>query len=235
MFSVVRFGMSVRNPDVHAVTSDQLRAVVMAMEKIRQRGYGRIGLVVPRDFDRHLGGNYVGGFAAHELCFDLGHLLPPLPTDIAAYTQQPARARAAIERWLHKCRRMVVLTTVPQVPGKMLAEIGVRIPGDLPWPERAPSMCRWTRHQPKFRDDRAYRGRNPHFANQPERARSTGGALPDSGGEFLAGRQIPAATGVTVTSNAGEFLDGFIDDADDHNGKELIPLTDRWRRRPRYR
>jgi LacI family transcriptional regulator len=130
MFSVVRFGMSVRNPDVHAVTSDQLRAVVMAMERIRQRGYKRIGLVVPRDFDRHLGGNYVGGFfAAHEL-FDLGHLLPPLPTDIAVYTQQPARARAAIEGWLNEHRPDAILTTVPQVP-KMLGEIGVHIPEDL--------------------------------------------------------------------------------------------------------
>jgi LacI family transcriptional regulator len=32
-FSAVRFGMSVRNPDIHAVTTDQLHAVVMAMEK----------------------------------------------------------------------------------------------------------------------------------------------------------------------------------------------------------
>ena len=91
-FSAVRFGMSVRNPDIHAVTSDQLRAVVMAMEKIRQHGYERIGLVVPRDFDRHLGGNYVGGFfAAHEL-FDLGQLVPPLATEIVVYEKQPAKA-----------------------------------------------------------------------------------------------------------------------------------------------
>ncbi len=129
-FSAVRFGMSVRNPDVHAVTSDQLRAVVMAMERIRQHGYERIGLVVPKDFDRHLGGNYVGGFfAAHEL-FDLGQLVPPLATEITVYQEQPARARAALERWLQKHRPDAVLATVKEVPA-MLREIGVRIPKDL--------------------------------------------------------------------------------------------------------
>ena len=129
-FSAVRFGMSVRNPDIHAVTTDQLRAVVMAMEKIRQHGYERIGLVVPRDFDRYLGGNYIGGFfAAHEL-FDLGHLVPPLPTDINVYDQQPEKARQAMERWLHKHSPDAILTTVTQVP-ELLCAIGISIPKDL--------------------------------------------------------------------------------------------------------
>jgi len=94
-FSAVRFGMSVRNPDIHAVTTDQLHAVVMAMEKIRQYGYERIGLVVPRDFDRYLGGNYVGGFfAAHEL-FDPGHLVPPLPTGLSGIVTNSFKLVAA--------------------------------------------------------------------------------------------------------------------------------------------
>lgn len=129
-FSAVRFGMSVRNPDIHAVTTDQLRAVVMAMEKIRQRGYGRIGLVVPRDFDRNLGGNYVGGFfAAHEL-FDSGHLIPPLPIDSNVYEHQPEIARRQLDRWLHKHRPDAMLTMVGKVQ-TLLRELGMRIPQDL--------------------------------------------------------------------------------------------------------
>lgn len=129
-FSAVRFGMSVRNPDIHAVTTDQLRAVVMAMEKIRQHGYQRIGLVVPCDFDRNLGGNYVGGFfAAHEL-FDLGHLIPPLPINSDVYEHQPEKARQYLERWLHKHRPDAMLTMVGKVP-TLLRELGVRVPQDL--------------------------------------------------------------------------------------------------------
>jgi DNA-binding LacI/PurR family transcriptional regulator len=128
--SAVRFGMSVRNPDVHAVTSDQLRAVVMAMDKIRQHGYARIGIVVPRDWDRHLGGNYIGGFfAAHEL-FDLGHLVPPLATDSIVYEKDPAKARQTLERWLHKHDPDAILVAVRSLP-ELLQEIGIRIPQDL--------------------------------------------------------------------------------------------------------
>jgi LacI family transcriptional regulator len=129
-FCVVRFGMSVRNPDVHAVTSDQLRATIMAMERIRQLGYGRIGLIVPKDFDRHLGGNYLGGFyAAHEL-FDLGQLIPPLATESSVYVQQPAKAALTLEKWLNKNRPDAVLVAVAQLPA-LLRKIGVRFPQDL--------------------------------------------------------------------------------------------------------
>lgn len=129
-FCVVRFGMSVRNPDVHAVTSDQLRAVVMAMERIRQLGYARIGLIVPKDFDRYLGGNYSGGFyAAHEL-FDLGQLIPPLAMESSVYVQQPAKAAVTLEKWLNKYRPDAALITVAQVP-TLLRKLGVRVPQDL--------------------------------------------------------------------------------------------------------
>jgi DNA-binding LacI/PurR family transcriptional regulator len=107
-----------------------LRAIVMAMERIHRHGYERIGLVVPRDFDRHLGGNYIGGFFAARELFDLGHLVPPLSTDLNVYEQQLEQARQALEQWLRKHRPDAILTTVAQVP-KLLGEIGVRIPQDL--------------------------------------------------------------------------------------------------------
>lgn len=129
-FAAVRFGMSVRNPDVHAVTSDQLRAVVMAMERIGGHGYTRIGLIVPKDFDRNLGGNYVGGFyAAHEL-FDLGEVIPPLATDENVYTAQPEKARALLKKWLQQNRPDAILTTVPSIHS-MLSELGLRAPQDI--------------------------------------------------------------------------------------------------------
>src|SRR5882757_5000379 len=43
-FSLMRFGMSVPIPDSNLVTSDHQRAVVMAMRKIHEYGYERIGL-----------------------------------------------------------------------------------------------------------------------------------------------------------------------------------------------
>src|SRR2546422_979209 len=68
-FSIIRLGMSVPMPDSHVVTSDHQRTVLMAFEKMSQYGYERIGLVVCADFDRRLGGNYIGGFAAAQKLF----------------------------------------------------------------------------------------------------------------------------------------------------------------------
>ncbi|HEX9047929.1 MAG TPA: LacI family DNA-binding transcriptional regulator, partial [Verrucomicrobiae bacterium] len=38
-FSIIRFGMSVQSPDSNVVTSDQYRAMIMAMRKIHGYGY----------------------------------------------------------------------------------------------------------------------------------------------------------------------------------------------------
>ena len=79
-FSVIRFGLSVPSPDSHLVTADQLRAVLMAVRKISELGYRRIGLVIPEDYDRRLGGNFIGGFAAAQKFYQLA-VLPPLLID----------------------------------------------------------------------------------------------------------------------------------------------------------
>ena len=129
-FSVIRFGMSVSAPDSHLVTADHLRAVVMAMGRIAQYGYQRIGMVVPRDFDRHLGGNYIGGFYAAQKVFRSLHALPPLMTEESLYRARNERAKAALKHWLESHKPDAILTTVPEVPG-LLRELGYRIPEDI--------------------------------------------------------------------------------------------------------
>jgi LacI family transcriptional regulator len=129
-FSVIRFGLSVMTPDSHVVTADHLRGVLMALRRISQYGYHRIGLIVCADFDRRLGGNYTGGFYAAQKLFKFKDSLPPLMTDERSYREDPARARKALEQWMRKHRPDAVLTSVPQVPG-MVEELGRRIPHDL--------------------------------------------------------------------------------------------------------
>ena len=126
-FSVIRFGMSVRTPDSHLVTADHLRAVLMALQTMRQYGYERIGLAVCADFDRRLGGNYTGGFYAAQKLFKLNDTIPPLMTDEQSYRERPARAREILGDWLRKHRPDAVLTSVPQAPA-MIRELGYRIP-----------------------------------------------------------------------------------------------------------
>ncbi|HRJ71947.1 MAG TPA: LacI family DNA-binding transcriptional regulator, partial [Terrimicrobiaceae bacterium] len=76
-FSVIRFGLSVRSPDSHVVTADQMRMVILAMQKIRDRGYERIGFVMPKDFDAHLGNSFSNDFFTSQHMLGLKMKIPP--------------------------------------------------------------------------------------------------------------------------------------------------------------
>jgi len=126
-FSVIRFGLSVRSPYSHIVTSDHLRSIVTAMEKIHAYGYKRIGFVVPGDFDLRLGGNWTGGYYAAQKLLDLTHLLPPLLTHqtvtIPVFSQK-------FKQWLEKHKPDAILTVDGRVPDA-LKQFNVRVPQDI--------------------------------------------------------------------------------------------------------
>lgn len=128
-FSIIRFGLSVPAPDSHLVTADQLRAVIMAVHKMAEYGYRRIGLVVPADTDRKLGGGFVGGFSSAGQSFHLP-VIPPLLTEEKIYLKEPDQAQRGLAQWLKKHRPDALLTTLPQVPG-LLRQLKLRIPEDI--------------------------------------------------------------------------------------------------------
>lgn len=129
-YSIIRFGMSVPLPDSHVVTADQQRAVLMAFKKISEYGYQRIGLVVCGDYDRRLGGNYIGGLAAAQDLFNFKHILPPLKTNLDVYSEAPEIAKRLLSQWLKKHRPDALLISLDVVP-RMIKELGYRIPQDI--------------------------------------------------------------------------------------------------------
>ena len=128
-FSIVRFGLSVPSPDSHLVTSDQLRAVILAVHKMAEYGYQRIGLVVPADTDRKLGGGFVGGFSSAGQSFNLP-VIRNLPTEENVYLQCPEKARQLLRQWLKRHKPDALLTTLPAIPA-MLQELNYRVPEDI--------------------------------------------------------------------------------------------------------
>lgn len=128
-FSMIRFGMSVPYPDSHMVTSDQLRAVLMAVKNISDMGYQRIGLVVPEDYDRRLGGNYIGGFAAAQQFYQLT-VLPPLLIGESHYFTEPEMAMKLMQQWLDRHKPDALINSVAVVPD-MLRKLGYQIPRDI--------------------------------------------------------------------------------------------------------
>ncbi len=129
-FSIIRFGMSVTAPDTHIVTADQQRGVLMAFRKMFEYGYERIGLVVCSDYDRKLGGNFIGGLAAAQNLFGFKHIIPPLKTNETIYDKNPSSAKKHLHQWLKKHKPDAILTSVNIVPS-MIKELGYKIPGDV--------------------------------------------------------------------------------------------------------
>lgn len=128
-FSIVRFGLSVPAPDSHLVTADQLRAVIMAVKKMTEYGYRRIGLVVPSDVDRKLGGGFVGGFNSAGQSFGLP-VIAPLLTEENIYHQKPETARQLLGAWIKKHKPDAVLTTLVQLP-ELMRQMKLHIPDDI--------------------------------------------------------------------------------------------------------
>jgi DNA-binding LacI/PurR family transcriptional regulator len=129
-FSVIRFGQSVAFPHSHLVTADHFQGVVMAIRRISDYGYRRIGLVLCGDFDRRLGGNHTGGFHAAARLFNLPSTCPPLMTDEPTYRERPDEARKKLKQWLAKHAPDAILTSVPQIP-EMVRDLGLRIPDQI--------------------------------------------------------------------------------------------------------
>lgn len=128
-FSVIRFGMSVPSPDTNLVTPDAFRGVMMAVSRIFQLGYQRIGFVVG-EFDRSLGGNFSGGFLAAQAYLNLAPAIPPLVTGVDLYCTNPKRENQVLKQWLKEHNPEAVLTTEGQLSAQ-LREIGWRVPSDV--------------------------------------------------------------------------------------------------------
>ena len=130
-FSVVRFGLSVPRPDANVVTSDTFRATVMAVSKIQEYGYRRIGLTVNGEFNQRAGGNLLSGFYYAQKLLALKPALPPLLTFLNSRTaEELSRQKAAVDVWLKQHKPDALLISDIELPG-MLRDLGYRIPQDM--------------------------------------------------------------------------------------------------------
>lgn len=123
-FSIVRLGRSITKPGGHVVTADQVANTLLAVAKIRDRGYRRIGFVGYTVADtRWL---FDAGFLRAQLEMPPKERLPLLGLD----KLNPQASRSALRRWLKKEKPDAVLTLCLELPG-MLAQCGCRVPDDI--------------------------------------------------------------------------------------------------------
>ena len=129
-FSLMRFGMSVTVPDSNLVTADHQRAVVMAIKKIHEYGYRRIGFMFNESHDRVMGGNFIGGYLWAQKLLKMDPQIPIMKTDLHASPKGVAGFKAELDRWMKRYKPDAVLNGFVEGPA-YLTDLGYRIPQDV--------------------------------------------------------------------------------------------------------
>lgn len=126
-YSVIRLGLSLPEPRVHAVVSDQSECAVLAYTRVRELGYRRIGFISSPRFDRNTRGNFRAGYL--RLQSDHAASTARLPTLLLEEDATPATA-ARLRAWLDRAKPEAVIATHSLLP-TLLDRLGVRVPRDL--------------------------------------------------------------------------------------------------------
>lgn len=122
-FSAVRIGRRTQSPHVHFVTSAQAANTMLAFDKIRERGYKRIGFVGGWDQSRMFGAGFL--WSQYE-----PGLRSRLPLFLFSRETPEPNQQHAFERWLTKAKPDAVLTDSLAVSA-MLEKAGYRVPEDI--------------------------------------------------------------------------------------------------------
>lgn len=125
-YSIVRFGRSLKQPETHVVTADQVANTMLAFRKMQERGYKRIGFVT-----------YEGDLFERGHLFEAGYLMAQrsLPEKqrlpICVIGEGPGTGRAeAILAWKEKYKPDAIFTDLGALP-EILERAGLRMPGDI--------------------------------------------------------------------------------------------------------
>ena len=123
----MRFGMTVSQVDANLVTADHQRGIAMAIERIHDFGYRRIGVIYNATHDRLMGGNRYGGLMWACTLLGIEHPIPPLHCD----EEEPIEgSQQALAAWMEAHHPDAILTTVAQTVSA-LRKLGYQIPRDV--------------------------------------------------------------------------------------------------------
>ncbi len=122
-FTVIQFGRHGNQPLLHFVTSSQASNTVMAFDRIREKGYKRIGFVSGQVTKNRMFG---AGFYWTQQYIPQKERLSILALETSSVVEQ----EAALNKWIQKEKPDAILTDFPQLP-QLLDELGYRVPEDL--------------------------------------------------------------------------------------------------------
>jgi Transcriptional regulators len=123
-FSCVALGMTLRSPILHHVTENHYDTVWQSMDRCRERGYKRVGIVFPDGNDSpRVGDRWLGAYFTQQLKFPARNRLPlcsEKPTDEAAF-----------RAWFLKHKPDAILVNNARLLIEWLDKLKVKVPDDV--------------------------------------------------------------------------------------------------------
>lgn len=95
-FAAVTIGTSLREPVMHRIAPSHFHGATLAFERMRQKGYGRIGLAMSSSMNERVEGKWLGGFVAACQHVPEKERIPPLIFE--------ERDREAVTRWIRETK-----------------------------------------------------------------------------------------------------------------------------------
>ena len=136
LFSVMQIDFLPAQPVLHRVSNDQRGIVQLAMRRIVERGYRRIGLVLPQWWDDGVHYAWSAGYLADLQALPGLEPIPvlrytwPQPVSAGFAGAEPGVPQDVLGRWWQEHRPEVILSHAPFVLPQ-LAGLGLTIPGDV--------------------------------------------------------------------------------------------------------
>jgi LacI family transcriptional regulator len=122
-FSVVTLGHTLVDPGFHRVSNDPVNAMSLIMQKLRARGYRRVGLAMPMYWNARVDYHWEAGFLLQQQRAHHSDRIPPLLME--NFEEGP------FLNWFKRFTPQAVITDPYSPVPEWLNKIGVRVPEDV--------------------------------------------------------------------------------------------------------
>ena len=133
-FAGIKIDYYPRRIPLHCVTNDQQSIIHLAFQKILEKGYRRIGIVMPRVWDDYVNNSWSVGYLAAQQQLRPRERIPAMVYDVAVdHGKEDRQIRVPgelLESWLSKYRPEVILSYYPYIYDS-LKEIGLTMGEDI--------------------------------------------------------------------------------------------------------
>ncbi len=125
-FSPIAVGYSITSPNLHRVCANQAHNTRLCVTQLRERGYRRVGLILPRELYERSRGHVLGAYMAEQCLQPAAHQVSPLFAPHAEIT------KARVHQWLRAERiEAIALTGMPLEILGWVQELGYKVPDDI--------------------------------------------------------------------------------------------------------